>query len=237
MRILVVRQGKWGERIAGHLQADAPAGWEYVLWSAPPYLPAVIDEPRDYLPAVLPAADLLLALTEGAGLTDLVPDLARLCGAAAVILPVDRRSWALPGLRRQVRERLAAAGVAVAMPMPFCSLAPTAEQHPLIVTFGRRYGRPELVCTTRDGHVAACDVRREAPCGSTRHIAAHLPGVPLDKAAEQAGLLHHYYPCWGGMEVDPVHGSHTLLHLAATMAQKSVERTLKRVEFGSKLQE
>lgn len=228
MRILVVKQGKWGERIASHLLADVPAGWKYMFWSAPPHLPAVIDEPDDYLPATLPAADLLLALTESAGLTDLAPDLACLCGATAVILPADRPSCALPGLRRQVRERLAAAQIAVAMPMPFCSLAPAADQHPLITAFGRRYGRPELVCTIHAGCVATCDVRRESPCGCTRYIAAHLSGVPVEKAIEQAGLLHHYYPCWGGMEVDPVHGSHTLLHMAATMAQKSVERTLKK---------
>jgi hypothetical protein len=74
--------------------------------------------------------------------------------------------------------------------------------------------------------VVSCEVLRETPCGNTRYIVERLVGVPGEKAAEQAGLLHHYYPCWGGMEVDPVLGSHTLLHIAATMAIKSVERCL-----------
>ena len=68
---------------------------------------------------------------------------------------------------------------------------------------------------------------REAPCGNTRYIAERLVGVPVGEAAERAGLLHHYYPCWGGMGVDPVHGTHTLLHVAAKMAQQAVERSLK----------
>jgi hypothetical protein len=110
--------------------------------------------------------------------------------------------------------------------MPFCSLAPRKGQHPFIQAFAQRYGRPELACTISDGRVSGCEILRETPCGNTRYIVEHLVDVPVAEAVEQAGLLHHYYPCWGGMEVDPVRGSHTLLHIAATMAQRSVERTL-----------
>jgi hypothetical protein len=188
----------------------------------------VLDDPEVYLPDVLPQVDLLLVLTESAAMTDLSSDIAQLCGAGAVIVPVDRCSWAPPGLLRQVRQRLEATGVGSAFPMPFCSLAPRKGQHSFIQAFAQRYGRPELACTTSDGRVSGCEILRETPCGNTRYIAEHLVGVRVAEAAEQAGLLHHYYPCWGAMEVDPVHGSHTLLHIAATMAQKSVERTLKR---------
>lgn len=74
--------------------------------------------------------------------------------------------------------------------------------------------------------VVSCQVARETPCGNTRYIVDHLTPVAADKAAEQAGLLHHYYPCWGGMDSDPVTGEHTLLHIAAVMAQKSVARAV-----------
>jgi hypothetical protein len=110
--------------------------------------------------------------------------------------------------------------------MPFCSLVPRQGQHALIRAFAERYGRPEVACVIEDGHVASCAAVRETPCGNTCYIVSHLPGTPVEKAVEQAGLLHHYYPCWGGMSVDPVQGTHTLLHIAATMAQKSVERAL-----------
>jgi hypothetical protein len=227
VRVLIVTQGEWGERIARHLRETAPADWVLGDWQGPAVLPVVLDDPEDHLPDSLPQADLLLVLTESAGLTDLSTDIAQLCGAQAVIVPVDRRSWAPPGLLRQVRQRLEAMGVAGTFPEPFCSLAPREGQHVLLQAFARRYGRPELACTVDDGCISGCEILRETPCGNTRYIVERLVGVRAERAAEQAGLLHHYYPCWGGMEADPVHGSHTLLHIAATMAQKSVERTLK----------
>jgi thymidylate synthase len=188
----------------------------------------VLDEPEEYLPDALPRVELLLVLPESAGMTDLTPDLVERSGAEAVILAVDKRSWAPPGLLRQVKRRLEALHIASAMPTPFCTLTPSAAQHPAIHAFAQQYGRPELACAVENGHLASCDVLRETPCGNTRYIAAHLAGVERQKAAEQAGLLHHYYPCWGGMETDPVQKTHTLLHIAATMAQRSVERALEK---------
>jgi hypothetical protein len=123
-------------------------------------------------------------------------------------------------------------GIGLAMPMPFCALTPRQEAHDLIRRFAQRYGRPELDCTVgEDGCIASCEISRETPCGNTRYIVERLPGVPVEKAAERAGLLHHYYPCWGGMAVDPVQGTHTCLHIAATIAQKSIERALKDAEI------
>ena len=227
MRIQIITQGEWGERIAAHLAETAPRDWWLSTWRGPAALPAVLDEPELYLPEALPQADLLLVLTESAGMTDLSPDIAALCRAQAAIVAVDRRAAAPAGLRRQAERRLEAMGVGHAFPMPFCSLAPSARQHPLVRAFAERYGRPEVTCTAEDGHIAACQVVRETPCGNTRYIAQRLPGTPVGQAAERGGLLHHYYPCWGGMAVDPVHGSHTLLHIAAKMAQQAVERSLK----------
>lgn len=233
MRIQIVTQGEWGERIAGHLAATAPREWTLSTWQGPVDLPAVLDEPEMYLPEALPPADLLLVLSESRGITDLSPDLAALCGAQAAIVAVDRRAAAPAGLRRQAAQRLEAMDVGHAFPMPFCSLVPSARQHATVRAFAERYGRPEVRCVVENGKVAACEIVRETPCGNTRYIAAHLAGVPAGEAVERAGLLHHYYPCWGGMGVDPVHGTHTLLHIAAKMAQQAVERSLKTQAVGA----
>jgi len=226
MQLLVATQGKWGQRIADHLSATHPSNWELVAWRGPAALPAVVDEPEAFLPDMLPQSNLLLVLTESPGMTDLSPELAELCGAEAVIVPVDRRPWAPPGLVLQVKKRLKSMDIASAFPVPFCSLSPRRSHHPLIRAFAQRYGLPKVSCKTEDGRVISCDVRREAPCGNTRYISQHLIGVPEKEASTKAGLLHHYYPCWGGMEVDPVHGTHTCLHISATMAQKSIEKAL-----------
>jgi thymidylate synthase len=226
MRILVVTQGKWGERIAQHLRRTVPNDWLLSGWRGPVGLPLVIDDPDEFLPETLEPADLLLVLTESAGMTDLAPDVAALCGAMAVIVAVDARTWAPPGLVRQVRQRLERAGVDSAFPAPFCSLAPSDRQHELIRAFAEQYGRPELSCAVADGEIVSCAATREAPCGNTRYIAERLAGVAVERGPEEAGLLHHYFPCWGGMDGDPVRGEHTLLHVAATMSQNAVKRAL-----------
>ena len=228
MRLLIVWQGEWGQRIADHLDRSAPQEWTLTTWRGPAALPLVIDDPDEFLPEALPETDLLLVLTESAGLTDLVPDMATLCRAEAVIVALDRRSAGGPGLRRQVRQRLQALGVDSTFPMPFCSLVPSTEQHPRIADFARCFGRPELTIKMVEGRIQSCEIVRGTPCGNTSYVAEHLAGVRQEDAIEQAGLLHHYYPCWGGMEADPVSGEHTLLHIAATLAQKAVARTLKK---------
>jgi len=247
VRLLIATQGQWGQRIADHLHASAPSDWQVAVWQGPTALPIIVDDPDEFLPDDLDTADLLLVLPESAGMTDLAPDLAQHCSAQAVLLGIDKRPWAPRGLVRQVRQRLERAGIACAAPIPFCSLAPNSRHHPLIRAFAERYGRPKLTCTAQDGHIAACHVIRETPCGNTRYIVQHLPGTPIDQAIEQAGLLHHYYPCWGGMETDPVqsaggqvahskrqpdvnHTDHSPLHIAATMAQKSVARAIQDME-------
>jgi len=241
VHILLAVQGQWGQRIADHLQASAPPGWQVVVWHGPTALPIVVDDPDEFVPDRLPPAELLIVLPESTGLTDLAPDLAQRCGAQAVVLGIDKRLWAPRGLVRQVRRRLEQSGVACAAPIPFCSLAPSPRQHPLLRAFAERYGRPEVDCVVQKngaqgGRIETCRIVRETPCGNTRYIVRHLPGTPLDQAVERAGLLHHYYPCWGGMETDPVqsaggpdtsnHADHSPLHVAATMAQQSIARAL-----------
>jgi thymidylate synthase len=249
VHILIAVQGQWGQRIADHLRASAPPGWQIAVWQGPTALPIIVDDPEEFVPDQLAPADLLVVLPESAGLTDLAPDLAQRCGAKAVLLGIDKRPWAPQGLVRQVQRRLEQRGIAYAAPVPFCALSPSSRQHPLVRAFAEHYGRPELECEVKDGQITSCRVLRETPCGNTRYVAQRLAGTPVDQAVEQAGLLHHYYPCWGSMGADPVQtagdhaarpprqGStgagapdHSPLHIAATMAQKSVARALRTSE-------
>ncbi len=65
MKLLAIVQGEYGERHVANIRANAPAGWSLEKWVPPKALPPVIDEPEDFLPAALPAADLLHALFRG----------------------------------------------------------------------------------------------------------------------------------------------------------------------------
>ena len=89
MRILAAVQGDYGKRIVEHLKVRGPEEWIIETMSLPRALPMVIDEPDEFIPSDVAYAELLLALIESEGAAQLVPALARLCGAKASIVPVD----------------------------------------------------------------------------------------------------------------------------------------------------
>jgi hypothetical protein len=116
MRILAIITGDYGRRHADNIRQHAPAGWQVEIWQAPTALPPFIDYPEDYVPADLPAADLVLALQEHKGVAELIPDVCQVAGARAVIAAVDNETWLPRGLARQLRGWLADDGVACVTP-------------------------------------------------------------------------------------------------------------------------
>ena len=236
MHILAIITGEYGQRHVDNIRTRGPADWQVEVWRAPAILPPVIDYPEDYLPESLPPADLILALGEHRGVAELVPDVARMTGARAVIAPVDREEWLPRGLARQLRGWLAEMGVACVTPKPFCSLTEThynVRRHQeeydssLIAEFARWFGRPEFSITV-DGRartITAVEVVRDACCGCAHHVAQGLVGVPVDAAEQEAGLLHHHYPCLAGMARDPDFND-TLMHVSGNILKERVgERT------------
>jgi hypothetical protein len=232
MRILAIITGEYGQRHVDNIRAHGPVDWRVAVWRAPAVLPPVIDDPEDYLPASLPPADLILAFGEHRGVAELVPDVARMTGARAVIAPVDREEWLPRGLARQLRGWLAGMGVACVTPKPFCSLTEThynvrrhrtAHDSPLIAEFARRFGQPEFHISVdpRTRTVARVEVVRDACCGCARHVARGLVGVSADEAGQEAGLLHHHYPCLAGMARDPDFND-TLMHVSGNILKERV---------------
>ncbi len=130
LRVLAVTQGQWGERIAEHIGRFHPPSWTVKRWAAPRALPLVIDDPADFLPPTLPAATLILALGETPAEAQLIPDVARLSGAVAVIAPIDRNESLPPGLASQLQTWLTDMGIASVFPKPFCSLTETTFNQP-----------------------------------------------------------------------------------------------------------
>jgi hypothetical protein len=237
LRILAVTQSLWGQRIAENVRAQAPE-WEVMKWPAPRMLPPVIDDPDDFLPESLPQADLLLALAETPGMAQLVPDIARLCGARSVIAPVDLQSAMPKGLERQVQNWLEADGVAAVFPRPFCSLTEESYNRPpltrsyddpLIRQFAMRFGRPEFRINTRDQRVTTVEITRHASCGSTLHLAENLPGVLVSEAVDEAGMLHHHFPCMASMDIDSDYQD-TLMHVSGNIVRDRFREALERVE-------
>jgi hypothetical protein len=237
MRILAIITGEYGQRHVDNVRTHGPAEWQVELWRAPAVLPPVVDYPEDYLPESLSPADLILALGEHRGVAELVPEVARMTGARAVVAPVDREEWLPRGLARQLRGWLTEMDVACVTPKPFCSLTEThynVRRHrveydsPLIAEFARRFGQPDLRIDVdgRTRAITAVEVVRDACCGCARHVAQGLVGVLVDDSEQEAGLLHHHYPCLAGMARDPDFND-TLMHVSGNILKERVREQIK----------
>ncbi len=226
MRLLILIQGDYGKRMVDNIKEHAPKDWEVSSYTFPPSLPTVIDEPAQFLPKEVPAADLLISLGEHPGVAQLIPDIVERSGAKAVIAPADNRAWLPAGLARQVRNKLAAMRVEMVYPVPFCSLTEKHSSNPYILEFARYFGRPEVNIQLSGDKIKEVTISREAPCGNTRFVAKGLVGVWVGDAVEQAGLLHHQHPCLATMGIDPEFND-TLMHRAGLAIKQAVEEALK----------
>jgi hypothetical protein len=238
MRILAVITGDYGARHVENIRAHCPEGWTIEAWHAPTLLPMIIDYPEDYLPDNLPPADLVLALAEHKGVAELLPEIAQLAGANAVIAPVDNEAWLPRGLARQLRGWLERDDIACVTPKPFCSLTEThydvtrrekiAYDDPLIAEFARYFGRPafDIQVDPETRVIKAVATRRDAACGCARYAAERLVGQSVDEAEQEGGMLHHHYPCLASMGIDADFGD-TLMHVSGNVLRDNVAEQVK----------
>ncbi len=238
MRILALVQGEYGQRHAANIRAHGPSDWSVATWSAPRALPAVIDEPEEFVPASLPPADLLLCFQEDGRAAQLIGEVTRRSGAQAVIAAIDREEWLPRGLASQLARWLQGRNVAAVFPKPLCSLTEqssglremkVAYQSPLISEFARHFGMPslEITCDRQTATIRSVTVVRDACCGCARSVASRLEGVGLREAEETAGLAHHHHPCLAGMGVDPDFAD-TLMHVSGNLMKEAVRDALRR---------
>jgi thymidylate synthase len=230
LALLIVTQGQWGERIADNIGQFHPPSWVVERWPAPKRLPLVIDDPTEYLPACLPATDLVLALGETPGVAQLIPDIVKQTGARSVIAPIDRNESLPPGLMAQLGRWLAALQVAVVFPKPFCSLTETSYNVPSIQVeyhdaaigaFARSFGKPRFGANvTSDGQIGSMWVQRDSACGCARFVAQGLTGQALDQVESEAGMLHHHYPCLASMNQDADYHD-TLMHVSGRIVREA----------------
>ena len=234
MKILLIVQGNYGQRIVENIRTYCPADWKIAIWNAPSHLPLIIEEPEEFLPETLPSADLLIALGENPGVGELLPSLVRLSCAKAVIAPVDNQDWFPAGLKNQIKKELQESRINCAFPMPFCSLTEKTSKDEYIRSFARHFGKPKFTVSCSEDKIAQIVIGREASCGSTRFIVRKLIGVKITEAEGKAGLFHHYYPCWASMKINR-ESRDSLLHHAANMIKLIVKKALLAAQKGSQI--
>lgn len=239
MRILAIISGEYGARHVRNLLEHAPKSWQIQTWQAPTLFPLVIDYPEDFLPESLPESDLILSFAEHRGVAELLPDIARMTGAKAVIAGVDNEAWLPRGLARQLRGWLEKMDVACATPKPLCSLTEydfgvTRRQRmgydsPLISEFATYFGQPRLLIQVdpESRTIRQAEVQRDAVCGCARYVAERLVGVSVDEAEEKGGLLHHHYPCLASMVKDPDFNMDTLMHASGGVLKDNIGEQVK----------
>lgn len=234
LKLFVLYQGHYGERILKHIRRFAPTSWSLDAWRAPSDLPPVVDAPLTFLPLDLPAANLVLSLGQVPGVAQLVPGVVQRTRARSVIVPADNAAWLPDGLARQLRSQLAEVDVTAVFPKPFCSLTPeryNAREHsvtyddPWIAEFARHFGRPKLEMVCEAGKITDIEVKRDTACGSARVVARELIGEDVETAVQEAGLLHHHSPCSAAMRTDPVLGV-PLIHVAGDYMRQAVQGAL-----------
>jgi hypothetical protein len=231
LRLLVLVEGPYGQRILENVRRFAPAAWTVEGWRVPSALPLVVDEPLEFLPMHLPAADLALSLGESTSTAQLLPGVVERTGARAVIAPVDNVAWLPDGLARQLGSQLMEMGVGAVFPKPFCSLTERSYNvrqqevsfdDPWIGEFARHFGRPAFRIECDGERIVEAEVERDAACGCGRSVARQLVGVDVREAVLQAGLFHHHYPCRATMRVDPGLGE-PLIQTSGNFVRRAVE--------------
>ena len=233
MKILILLTGEYGWRHVRNIEAHCPAHWQIQTWQTPRFLPPVMDYPEDYLPETLPSSDLILSLAEVKGVAELIPEIAKMTGAQAVIAPIDNVAWLPVGLARQLQEWLTRLDVICITPKPFCSLTQTTYNvltydHPLIQEFAQYFGRPSFNVTVdaTNQTIAHVAVICDTGCGCGRYVAEKLKDTPLAEAVMTSGLLHHHYPCQASMGIDTQYQD-TLMHISGNIMKDALHQAIK----------
>lgn len=239
MKILAIISGEYGNRHVNNIRENGPDSWEINTWQTPPVFPPFIDDPEDFLPDKFSPADLILSFAEHKGAAELLPEIARMTGAKAVLVAVDDETWLPRGLDRQLHGWLEDDGVDCVTPKPLCSLTETTYgvtrhetasfDNDLIKEFATYFGKPELDLEVDPDTrmITKAKVKRDAVCGCASFVAEGLIGLSANEAEEKAGLLHHHFPCLASMQKLPHFDHDTLMHVSGQVLKNNVGAQVK----------
>jgi hypothetical protein len=166
----------------------------------PAVLPAIIDDPDEFVPKEVPSHDVLIAISVNEEI--LYSFIQKHPLARGIIIPIEESSWVTPYARNSIDQLCRDKGIEIAFPKPFCSFDPgTGVLKKFKQSF--RIGKPELIYRIESGIIKELQVNCSAPCGATYFTARQLAGKRvyddlefiIDKALSS-------YPCTAGRELD-----------------------------------
>jgi len=255
LKVVVYYSGEFGERVIGnllnysgfciscgeactHCRSGKYSGAEDIVavveMPDPASLGDFIDDVEPLLPPV-PEADIAIVINVHPDiLFGLIPKM-KDAGVKGIIGCSESPKDMPLGLRIQVSRAAEELGMEAAFSKPFCAMRPDPLK-PNIAAFLDRamIGEPELEIVLQKGRegrdvIAAANVIRSAPCGSTWFVAKRLIGMEKDDPGmhERISEAHHAYPCTASMDRDPEIGD-TVLHRAGYIIRDKVDEAIRR---------
>jgi hypothetical protein len=136
------------------------------------------EDPKKYIPQNFPIVecDLLLVLGIHSQLGDLIPPIAEILGAKAVLYPIDDRDMA-PEAKKTIQDELNTKNIDVEFPEPFCIL--DKSKNKFINEFAQSFGRPKLEAKLDEKNqtIQSLVVIRDSPGGTAASVAKKLVGL------------------------------------------------------------
>ncbi len=199
----------------------------------PTTMPDFIENAEDFLPKIIPEADIAVAINLHPDVLAVLPE--KLKGKVkALIVPVEEPRWCSPGLAKQIKEKCDELGIEFAAPKPFCNLR-ESDEHPTINRMIREMGigYPEFEIEVLEDGKANVRILRSQPCGCAYYIGVKLrgfdfTGVMRGEMRELWNVVseaHHSFPCTASMERDNEYDE-PLLHVGGFIARHAVDKAL-----------
>jgi hypothetical protein len=166
----------------------------------PAILPAIIDEPLEFIPKDIPHHDILISIAVNEEI--LFSFLKRHTISKGVIVPIEESGWISPYGQRIITELCEQRKIEIDFPKPFCSFDP---KEGILKEFKTLYriGQPKLCIDLEKGVVVHAEVVSSAPCGATYFTAKGLTGKSVDEdLVFLIDKLLSSYPCTAGTDFD-----------------------------------
>jgi len=168
--------------------------------SFPSLLPAIVEEPAQFLPDRVPDHDIMLAIAVNEEI--LIAFIERFSASKGIIIPIERSNWISPHAIHTITGICRDKDIEVSFPKPFCSFSPKSG---ILKEFRNyfRIGKPDIRYTIDNGCINDTKVLVSAPCGATYFTAQGLQNRNSNDTLEL--ILDNRlssYPCTADTSVD-----------------------------------
>ncbi len=143
----------------------------------PSVLPAIIDEPEEYLPDRIPSHDVIIAVAVNEEI--LISFVKKFSESKGIIVPIERSNVISPHAVSVITELCSEKGIEISFPKPFCAFSPAGGVLKAFMEYFR-IGKPSVDFNVENGTITEAKVITGAPCGATYFTARGLAGKNVD---------------------------------------------------------